>query len=63
MGKKVKRKSLRPRKYLKDRQRSRIHARDLELLNEAAERLNREAEDVLGYQASGRKKKQEGVAT
>lgn len=41
------------RKYLKDRQRASIHARDLELLNEAADRLNREAEDVLEYQASG----------
>ena len=39
------------RKYLKDRQRASIHARDLELLNEAADRLNREAEDVLEYQA------------
>lgn len=41
------------RKYFKDRQRASIHARDLELLNEAADRLNREAEDVLEYQASG----------
>lgn len=41
------------RKYLKDRQRASIHARDVELLNEAADRLNREAEDVLEYQASG----------
>ena len=41
------------RKYLKDRQRASIHARDLELLNRAADRLNREAEGVLEYQASG----------
>lgn len=41
------------RKYLKDRQRASIHARDVELLNQAADRLNREAEDVLEYQASG----------
>lgn len=40
------------RKYLKDRQRASIHARDVELLNQAADRLNREAEDVLEYQAS-----------
>ena len=41
------------RKYLKDRQRVSIHARDLEFLNRAADRLNREAEGVLEYQASG----------
>lgn len=41
------------RKYLKDRRRASIHARDVELLNQAADRLNREAEDVLEYQASG----------
>jgi metal-responsive CopG/Arc/MetJ family transcriptional regulator len=37
------------RKYLRDRQRSKIHAKDLELLNRAADRLNREAEEVLEY--------------
>ena len=41
------------RKYLKDRQRASIHARDLELPNQAAERLNSEAKDVLEHQASG----------
>jgi metal-responsive CopG/Arc/MetJ family transcriptional regulator len=41
------------RKYLQDRRRARIHARDLELLNQAAERLNREADEVLEYQAPG----------
>lgn len=41
------------RKYLKDRRRASIHARDVALLNQAADRLNREAEDVLEYQASG----------
>jgi len=41
------------RKYFEDRQRANLHARDLELLNQAAERLNREAEDVSEYQASG----------
>jgi len=38
------------RKYFKDRRRASIHARDLELLNQAAGRLNREADDVLRYQ-------------
>jgi len=41
------------RKYLKDRRRASIHVRDLKLLNQAAERLNREAEEVLDYQATG----------
>lgn len=41
------------RKYLQDRRRARIHARDLELLNQAADRLNREADEVLEYQAPG----------
>lgn len=39
------------RKYLKDRQRAKVHARDLELLNQAADRLNLEADEVLEYQA------------
>lgn len=39
------------RKYLQDRRRARIHARDLVLLNQAADRLNREAHEVLEYQA------------
>ena len=39
------------RKYLRDRQRAKIHAKDLNLLNQAADRLNMEAEDVLEYQA------------
>lgn len=39
------------RKYLRDRQRAKIHARDLDLLNQAADRLNMEAEEVLEYQA------------
>lgn len=41
------------RKYLRDRRRAKIHARDLDLLNQAADRLNVEAEDVLEYQAQG----------
>ncbi|MBZ5660132.1 MAG: ribbon-helix-helix protein, CopG family [Acidobacteriia bacterium] len=36
--------------YLRERTRKRIHARDLERINAAADRLNAEAEDVLGYQ-------------
>ena len=39
------------RKYLRDRQRAKLHVRDLDLLNQAADRLNLEAEDVLEYQA------------
>lgn len=41
------------RMYLKDRRRASIHARDLELLNQAAGRLNQEAGEVLEYQATG----------
>jgi metal-responsive CopG/Arc/MetJ family transcriptional regulator len=40
------------RKYFKDRRQASIHARDLKLLNQAADRLNREADDVLEYQTS-----------
>jgi metal-responsive CopG/Arc/MetJ family transcriptional regulator len=40
------------RKFLREQARARLHARDLQLLNAAAEELNAEAEDVLGYQAS-----------
>ena len=40
------------RKYFKDRRQASIHARDLRLLNQAADRLNREADDVLEYQIS-----------
>ena len=41
------------RRYLRERARATIHARDLERINRAADRLNREAEDVLEYQVSG----------
>ncbi len=41
------------RKYLQDRTRAALQARDLERLNNAADRLNSEAMDVLDYQASG----------
>ena len=37
-------------KYFEDRRQASIHARDLQLLNQAADRLNREADDVLEYQ-------------
>jgi metal-responsive CopG/Arc/MetJ family transcriptional regulator len=39
------------RLYFRERARRKIHARDLELLNAAADRLNSEAEDALSYQA------------
>jgi metal-responsive CopG/Arc/MetJ family transcriptional regulator len=39
------------REYLRDQARRDRNARDLELINAAADRLNLEAEDVLGYQA------------
>jgi metal-responsive CopG/Arc/MetJ family transcriptional regulator len=40
------------RKYLRDRSRAALQARDLERLNNAADRLNAEAAEVLDYQAS-----------
>ncbi len=36
--------------YLRKRARAQVEARDLELINKAADELNREVEDVLGYQ-------------
>jgi Arc/MetJ-type ribon-helix-helix transcriptional regulator len=39
------------RLYFGERVRKKIHARDLERLNAAADRLNSEAEDILTYQA------------
>lgn len=39
------------REFLANRRRRRRNARDLEILNERAETLNKEAEDVLDYQA------------
>jgi len=41
------------RKYLRDRARAVVHARDLQRINHAADQLNREAAEVLDYQASG----------
>jgi metal-responsive CopG/Arc/MetJ family transcriptional regulator len=37
--------------YFQERARKKTHARDLERINAAADRLNSEAEDVLSYQA------------
>jgi metal-responsive CopG/Arc/MetJ family transcriptional regulator len=39
------------RRYLRQRARARIHAQDLERINNAADELNAEAADVLEYQA------------
>ena len=39
------------RTYFRERALGKIHARDLERINAAADRLNSEAEDVLTYQA------------
>ena len=39
------------RGYLRHRKKAAFHAQDLERINRAADRLNAEAEDVLGYQA------------
>ncbi len=40
------------RKYLRDRARAARHSRDFIRINRAANRLNREAADVLDYQAA-----------
>ncbi len=40
------------RRYLHEQAKAGIQARDLELLNHAAEQLNAEAADVLDFQAS-----------
>jgi len=39
------------RNYFRERKRRRLHARDVQRINAAADRLNQEAEDVLQYQA------------
>ena len=41
------------RRYLRERARTKAQARDLQRINQAAERLNAEANEVLEYQASG----------
>ena len=38
------------RRYIRDRRRAALHARDLARINRAAARLNLEAADVLEYQ-------------
>jgi metal-responsive CopG/Arc/MetJ family transcriptional regulator len=40
------------RTYFRERSRRKVHARDLERINAAAERLNSEAAEVLQYQTS-----------
>jgi metal-responsive CopG/Arc/MetJ family transcriptional regulator len=37
-------------RYLRRHARAQIEARDLELINKAADELNEEVEDILGYQ-------------
>jgi metal-responsive CopG/Arc/MetJ family transcriptional regulator len=39
------------RKYIRERRRAALHTRDMTRINRAADRLNREAADVLEYQA------------
>lgn len=39
------------RSYFRERARRKAEIRDVQLINAAAERLNLEAEDVLGFQA------------
>jgi len=41
------------RRYLRQRAKAALEARDLERINNAADRLNLEAAEVLDYQASG----------
>ena len=41
------------RRYLLERERAAVQARDLERINHAADQLNAEAADVMEYQASG----------
>ena len=38
--------------YLRRHARAQVEARDLELLNKAADELSEEIEDILGYQAT-----------
>jgi metal-responsive CopG/Arc/MetJ family transcriptional regulator len=40
------------RRYLRERAKAALEARDLERLNSGADRLNREAAEVMEYQAS-----------
>lgn len=43
------------RRYLEARERKALQARDLERIDQAADRLNAEAEDVLEYRPSSTK--------
>ena len=38
------------RDYIRDRARAAAHARDVQRINRAADEMNAEAEDVIGYQ-------------
>jgi len=40
------------RRYMREQMRAQANARDLERINQAADRLNSEAADVLDYQAT-----------
>jgi len=40
------------RRYLREQLRAQAHARDLDRINQAAERLNSEAAEVLNYQVT-----------
>jgi metal-responsive CopG/Arc/MetJ family transcriptional regulator len=40
------------RRYLRERTKAALHARDLARINRAADQLNQEASDVMDYQAS-----------
>ena len=40
------------RRYLEERRRARLHARDVEKINRAADELNSEAADAMKYQAT-----------
>jgi len=51
------------RKYVRERKRATLHARDVVRVNRAADRLNREAADVLEYQAFDRNKPSESAST
>jgi metal-responsive CopG/Arc/MetJ family transcriptional regulator len=48
-------------RYLRERVRAAIQARDLERINAASERLNYEAADVMKYQPSRSRKLDQGL--
>ncbi|HXJ06713.1 MAG TPA: ribbon-helix-helix domain-containing protein [Candidatus Acidoferrum sp.] len=49
------------RRYLRERSRAALHARDLSRINRAADQLNREAAEVLEYQASDNPLQEDGT--